>query len=195
VKIVKLATCFAAGIILSGLFCVSVKADSVILVEGGAGVPVTYKIAGSPASHGTILFSITEGVLTVNLADPKAATNVGFVFDFDSISNVTVAQKGGGNSFDLASISAVGSAHAEAIGALFRKTIALTLHEFSGNVVIHFKKGNAVTEKPIGCLGCSVSVDGVDGVTMPEPGSLVLLGSGLFGVSAMIRRQFRRKRN
>jgi hypothetical protein len=171
------------------------KADPIVLTNGGPSVLVGYTAAGFPGSTATALFTLSGNVLTVQLSNTStdlatALTALGF----NTTPNITISNYVGtgvtagwtvNGALGVFEVSRNGQGQNEAINAGGSETLTFTLLNFSGNLTIDLTQvhlqslPNGQSDKP-------------SGSEIPEPASMVLLGTGLLGIAAGFRKRFRK---
>jgi hypothetical protein len=171
------------------------KADPVTLVNGGSSVLFGYTAAGFSNSNATALFTLSGNVLTVQLSNTStdlatALTALGF----NTTPNITISNFTGtgvtngwtvNGALGQFEVSRNGQGQNEAINAGGSETLTFTLLNFSGDLTIdltavHLQSlPNGGSDKPTGG-------------EIPEPASMVLLGTGLLGIAAGLRKRLRR---
>ena len=172
------------------------KADPITLTNGGSSVLVGYTAAGFPGSTATALFTLSGNVLTVELSNTStdlatALTALGF----NTTPDITISSFVGtgvtsgwtvNGALGVFEVSRNGQGQNEAINAGGSETLTFTLLNFSGDLTIDLTQvhlqslPNGQSDKP-------------SGSELPEPASMVLLGTGLLGVAAGFRKRLRRK--
>jgi hypothetical protein len=191
----KLAVSLAMFAIFIGASALTVQADPVTLINGGSSVAIDYAASGFPGSTATAVFTLNGNVLTIQLSNTStdlgtALTALGFNTTPDiTISNfvgtgVTAGWTVNG-ALGVFEVSRNGQGQNEAIDAGGTETLTFTLLDFSGDLTIdltsvHLQSlPDGTSQKPIGG-------------EMPEPTSMLLLGTGLIGIATGLRKRFRR---
>jgi len=191
----KIAVSLAIFAVVLGVSAVTTRADPVTLINGGASAQLLYTASGFPGSTATATFSLSGNVLTVQLSNTStdlatALTALGFNTTPDiTISNFVGTGVTSGwtvnGALGVFEISRNGQGQGEAINAGGSETLTFTLLNFSGDLTldlsaVHLQSlPNGLSDKPTGS-------------EVPEPTSMLLLGSGLLGIGAGIRRRIRK---
>jgi len=171
------------------------KADPITLTNGGSSVLVGYTAAGFPGSTATALFTLNGSTLTVVLSNTStdlatALTALGFntTPDIDIDTYVGTGVTSGwtvNGALGVFEVSRNGQGQGEAIDAGGTETLTFTLLNFSGDLTIDLTKvhmqslPNGQSDKPTGS-------------EIPEPASMVLLGTGLLGIATGFRKRRRK---
>jgi hypothetical protein len=172
------------------------KADPVTLTNGGASVLFGYTASGFPGSTATALFTLNGSTLTIQLSNTStdlltALTAIGFntTPDIDISDYLGTGVTSGwtvNGALGVFEISRNGQGQNEAINAGGSETLTFTLVNFSGDLTIdltsvHMQSlPNGQSDKPTG-------------TELPEPTSMLLLGTGLIGIATGLRKRFRKQ--
>jgi PEP-CTERM motif len=194
-KLSKLAlslAMFATFIVVSA---VTTKADPITLINGGSGVAVVYTAAGFPGSTASAVFTLNGNTLTVELSNTSTDVNTALTaLGFNTTPDITISNYVGtgvtsgwtvNGALGVFEVSRNGQGQGEAIDAGETETLTFTLLNFSGDLTIDLTQVH-LQSLPDG------SSQKPSGTEVPEPTSLLLLGSGLVTVAAGLRRRYRK---
>ena len=173
------------------------KAGPVTLTDGGPGALFGYTASGFPGSTATALFTLNGNVLTIQLSNTSTDLNtVLTALGFNTTPEVTVQSFVGtgvtsgwtlnGALNGQFEVSRNGQGQNEAIQTGGTETLTFTLLNFTGDLTIdvsavHMQSlPNGQSDKPTG-------------TELPEPTSMLLLGTGLIGIATGLRKRFRKQ--
>lgn len=199
----KIAISIAMFAVLASAYTMTAKADPVLLVNGGASVTFTYQSASFVNSNASATFTLVGNTLTVQLTNTSTELGDGTILTglgFDTSPNVTGTYSATGNanlwSFNQGGLGSFEvSAHGQGIGEGITQgttnTLIFTLTGLNGaNLTIDLTQvhlqsrgpGDGGSEKPDGSTN-----------PVPEPASMIALGTGLAGLAARLRKRRNRK--
>jgi hypothetical protein len=181
--------------IFIGASALTAQADPIVLINGGPSANVVYTASGFPGSTATAVFTLSGNTLTVQLSNTSTDVATALTaLGFNTTPNITIDTYVGtgvtsgwtvNGALGVFEVSRNGQGQGEAINAGGTETLTFTLLNFSGNLTIDLTQvhlqslPNGQSQKP-------------DGHETPEPTTMLLLGTGLVGIAAGLRKRLRR---